>query len=347
VAERREETNMPGEAKRGKRSASRALPGILAALLFLAAALGGFVFRELSLIRRPDPAAEPTLPPAEESFEADPDSGEDTILPEEIRWETPAPAAGKSELINILLIGQDRRPGEGRARSDSMILCSINKETDRITLVSLMRDMYVPIPGYSDNRINAAYAFGGMELLSQVIEQDLGLLPDGCVEVDFDGFLRVMAAAAPLEIELNAAEAGYLNAGTGSNLTEGIHPLNEEQLLTYARMRSVGRADYERTERQRRVLTAAFQKLRTRPITELFTMAEEVLPCITTNLDNTEILNLIFLVVSRHMTMGESRRIPADGTYTPQTIRGMSVLVPDLGENSRLLQEYINEINEE
>ena len=70
------------------------------------------------------------------------------------------------EVINILLIGQDRREGQARQRSDSMILCSINKARKKIILTSIMRDLYVPIPGYSDNRINAAYQFGGMPLLA-------------------------------------------------------------------------------------------------------------------------------------------------------------------------------------
>lgn len=88
------------------------------------------------------------------------------------------------EVINILLIGQDRREGQARQRSDSMILCSINKARKKIILTSIMRDLYVPIPGYSDNRINAAYQFGGMPLLDQVIEESLGVHVDGNVEVD-------------------------------------------------------------------------------------------------------------------------------------------------------------------
>ena len=63
------------------------------------------------------------------------------------------------EVSNILLIGQDRRKGEDRQRSDSIIICSVNKDKGEIILTSVMRDLYVPIPGYKDNRINAAYQF--------------------------------------------------------------------------------------------------------------------------------------------------------------------------------------------
>ena len=86
------------------------------------------------------------------------------------------PIGGKhSPVINILLIGQDRRPGETRARSDSMILCTVNKETGTLILTSILRDLYVQIPGYGDNRINAAYAAGGMQLLNETLELNFGV----------------------------------------------------------------------------------------------------------------------------------------------------------------------------
>ena len=69
------------------------------------------------------------------------------------------------DVINFLLVGQDRREGEARQRSDSMILCTINKTTKTLTMTSFMRDLYVQIPGYAPNKLNAAYAFGGMQLL--------------------------------------------------------------------------------------------------------------------------------------------------------------------------------------
>ena len=90
------------------------------------------------------------------------------------------------DVSNLLLIGQDRREGQDRQRSDSIIICSVNKEKGKIVLTSIMRDLYVPIPGYKDNRINAAYQFGGMELLDEVIEENLGIHIDGNIEVDFD-----------------------------------------------------------------------------------------------------------------------------------------------------------------
>ena len=93
-------------------------------------------------------------------------------------------AEASEHIINIMLIGQDRRPGEGRTRSDVMILCTINKQTQEITMTSFMRDMYVAIPGYSDNKMNAAYALGGMTTLEACLEKNFGIHVDGNVEVD-------------------------------------------------------------------------------------------------------------------------------------------------------------------
>ena len=88
-----------------------------------------------------------------------------SLAPEEVDWSEIEPFLD-DDLLNILLVGQDRREGEGRQRSDSMILCSINPATKQISMISFLRDLYVQIPGgYSDNRLNAAYVFGGFPLL--------------------------------------------------------------------------------------------------------------------------------------------------------------------------------------
>ena len=257
------------------------------------------------------------------------------------------------EVINILLIGQDRREGQARQRSDSMILCSINKARKKIILTSIMRDLYVPIPGYSDNRINAAYQFGGMPLLDQVIEESLGVHVDGNVEVDFEGFVTSMAALGNLEIELSQAEADYMNRngdgveqpdpeGTPWNLKAGVNSLSPSQLLAYSRIRYVGNSDWERTERQRRVLMAAFEKAKKQGLAGMLALADQVFPNLTTDMTNGQILRLLYTVLASGITEVESYRIPAEGTYTNETLKiGMEVLVPDLEENSQALQKWI------
>ena len=319
-------------------------------LILIAVFLGGFLFisSKLNRIQRVDPVTAATPIPREaETFDTQEDEpGEDTMAPEDVVWTAPVLTNEQTETVkarhvrNILLVGQDRRPGEERARSDSMIIASIDEDNDIITLTSLMRDLYVQIPGYSDNRLNAAYRFGGMELLNAAIKKNFGVTIDGNVEVDFDGFIQVMSMIAPLRIDLKPEEAWYLNNGTDWNLPDGPNDLSAEQLLKYSRMRQIG-GDTERTARQRRVLTAAFNKLRKLGISDLLSLTDAALPCITTDLTNRQIIDYIYTVITQGMELGENHRIPADGTYSAQMIMGMSVLVPDLDANSQALYEYI------
>ena len=138
-----------------------------------------------------------------------------------------------SGIINILLIGQDRREGEDskQARSDSMILCSFNQKTGQITMTSFLRDLYIPIPGHGSNRINAAYAIGGMELLRQTIQEDFQVYIDGCVEVDFVQFTQIIDLLGGVQISLRQDEAEIINQETGSSLTEGEQLLKGAQAL--------------------------------------------------------------------------------------------------------------------
>ncbi len=337
--------NTKAKKKTKKRAAGASIVLSVVLLFVLLVVLACVVtLRELNKIRRVDPVEETMVPVAEIVRETDEGLTEedDTVKPEEIDFGAEkVETVQENHVVNLLLIGQDARPGETRARSDSMIVCSINKETKKITLCSLMRDMLVPIPGYGYSRINHSYAWGGMKLLDQVLEEDFGLIIDGNVEVNFDGFVDVMDRIGPLEIELKEYELWYMNDGTYWGLKEGNNMLNGEQLLRYARMRYAGKADWERTDRQRYVLSAAFNKMKDLSVSELMKLADTILPYLSTDLTNSEILEYIYLVASNRMTIGETFRFPLEGTYSAEIVYGMDVLVPNLEENSKALQEYL------
>ena len=82
----------------------------------------------------------------------------------------PAEMIESDDTINILLVGQDRREGEGRRHSDSMVLCTFNKSTKTLTMTSFLRDLWVPIPGYYDERLNVPYMIKGFSLLNDTLE---------------------------------------------------------------------------------------------------------------------------------------------------------------------------------
>lgn len=318
---------------------------LLIIVLIIVLLMGGvyaYVNHKLSKIMRVDISPEVVVDPSLETFETE-EGLTDTINPEDIVWNNADIEVMKDkDVSNILLIGQDRREGQGRQRSDSMIICSLNKKTNKIILTSVMRDMYVPIPGYSDNRINAAYQFGGMELLDRVLEESLGVHIDANVEVDFEGFINCMAEVGNIDMQLNEEEAKYLNDANGWNLQAGYNSLTPEQALAFSRVRYVGHSDWERTDRQRRVIISAFNNVKGLSIPELISLTDRIFPNVTTDMTNSKILGYVYTVVTNKMTTIDSNRLPAEGTYTCETLRkGMEVLVPDLKANAECLKEYI------
>ena len=259
--------------------------------------------------------------------------------------------AMKGEQLNILLVGEDAREGEEGQRTDAMILCTINKKNGTVVLTSFMRDMYVDIPGYGGNRINAAYAFGGIDLLDQTIEENFGITIDGNALVDLSSFLESMTAVGDIEMNLTAEEAQYMNenpqAGTATDISdevwdlhEGKNSLTPAQALCYARMRYVGNSDWERTDRQRRLIMACIDKVKHgHPISGI-KMANGVAPCISTDLSKSGFLKMGWAFLKGGDM--QSYRLPVDGYYYDDYIDGMAVLVPDIESNASLLHQYMS-----
>ena len=258
------------------------------------------------------------------------------------------------EIINILLIGQDRRDGEGRQRSDAMILCTFNLKNKSLTMTSFMRDMYVAIPGYGSNRINTCYQIGGMTLLDECLKSNFGIEVDGNIEVDFSGFMTVIDSIGGLDIELNADEAAYLNrrgnwgvddstAGQW-NLKEGVNHLTGEQALAYSRIRYIGNADFERTERQRDVLNALMEECKDMNVTQLNALIREFLPLMTTDLTNAQIISYAMWVFPMAKDLQVNTcRVPADDAYYNADVNGMSVLMPDLEKSRDMLSQMLSD----
>ena len=261
------------------------------------------------------------------------------------------PMAMKGSVVNILLIGQDARDGESGQRTDSMILLSVNTKKNSVAMTSIMRDTYVEIPGYGGDRINAAYVYGGIDLLDQTIEENFDIKIDGNAMVDFDGFLEAMTAVGSMKMTLTAEEAEYMNAnpGFGSNndasdevwdLHEGENVLTPSQLLAYSRIRYVGNSDWDRTERQRRVISGSVSKVKHGHLISGYKMAYKAAPSITTDIKTLGMLRIAFGIIAGGDM--KSHIIPVEDTYYGDNINGMDVLVPDLDKNREYLQKYIN-----
>lgn len=285
----------------------------------------------------------------------DPDStvgtvAEQTVPADSALMET-ATKGARTGVINILLIGQDRRPGQKKnARSDAIILCTVNHARKTVTLTSFLRDMYVQIPGKNSNRINAAYALGGMKLLNSCIQENFGVNINGNVAVDFAAFTQAIDLVGGVDIWLSAKEADYLNTTTykdqphwNTGLTEGINHLDGNLALAYARIRKLKGNDFGRTQRQRKVLSALADKVSKLTLPELHRFMKGLLVYVTTDMTNAQILGYALdLLPALKNYQVESLQIPSSGTFSNRTVDGMQVLVPDLRKNRQILEKIMS-----
>ena len=333
---------------RGTRIALTVLCVVLGIIFTLLLAATIFVNSILNRIGRVEETV-PTLSVEEEEhilFETDPpeEFNGEVLEPEEVTLPTEPAQIIETEdhVVNILLIGQDRRPGEGRQRSDAMILCTINTEEKTLTMTSFLRDLYVRFPDYNgrsyyDNRINATYAIGGMEMLNDCLKLNFGIEVDHNIEVDFSGFETIVDKLGGVNIELTGDEAYVVGGGARA----GMNRLNGQQALTYSRIRSLDN-DFGRTNRQRKVLSAILGQVRDLNIQELTELTESVFPLITTDMSNAEIIKYVFeffpLLEDLEIT---TQHVPGDGMFYFANIRGMSVLVPDTDAICEMLKESI------
>lgn len=266
------------------------------------------------------------------------------MAPEEVTMpEEPAEVIVKEEHVyNILLIGQDRRPGEGRQRSDAMILCTIDMDKKTLVMTSFLRDTYVKLPDYNgkkygSNRLNVPYALGGMEMLDECMLMNFGIEIDHNIEVDFSGFEKIVNSVGGVNIELTGAEANHLGGG----LKKGLNRLNGEQALAYSRIRALDN-DFGRTNRQRKVLLAILDRVRNLNLSEILSLTETIFPMITTDMTNGDIINYVMdifpILLDLEIT---TQSAPQDGEFKGAKINGMSVLVPDLEAINARLRETI------
>ena len=242
-------------------------------------------------------------------------------------------------VIKILLLGADVTENGGRGRSDVIMLATLDEKSGELSLTSFQRDTYVQIPGYKDNRINAAYAFGGTKLLKQVLELNFGLTVDGVIVIDFTRFEKLIDALGGVEINLTQKEVEHLN-GKGANFVAGKNQLNGKWALAYSRIRKID-SDFGRTNRQRTVMDSLFQAYRNISISEIPSVLKTVLPMVATDMSDSQLISYATKVLSAGATSINSNSIPFSGAYKNQTIRKMQVLVPDLQKCRDALQQYI------
>lgn len=266
-----------------------------------------------------------TLPPDATIGAATPTEPLLPSIPGQTAPTTPNSIVAHKDLVNIMLVGQDRREGQaGRTLSDVMILCTFNKQDKTITLTSFLRDSYVKIPEIGMNKMNQAYFRGGTEWLKQTMLDNFGVQVDYFLEVDFASFKSIVNTLGGVEINLTAAEAEYMNTNIldgihyePGSLKPGVNLLDGDQALEYARIRKVGgTGDFGRTDRQRTVLNAIFNKCRTMDLGTAIDLMYTLLDYVRTDIPRDDIFHVatdLFPLLSGQLIQ---QRVPIDGSWS-------------------------------
>lgn len=259
-------------------------------------------------------------------------------------------------VVNILLLGVEEIGGA--SNTDLLMIATMNTKENTMKLTSLMRDLYVQIPGYNNNKLNAVYAKGDVALLYETIRLNFGIHIDGYVMVNFSAFEKIVDLIGGVEVTLTKGEANYLNRTNyisnpaNRNVVAGTQTMNGNQALGYTRVRKVSTGtennDFGRTQRQRAVLNAIFDKLKTKNVIQLGLLMNDIMNNVRINTDirQDEFNNYLEEAVGLNVRELENYRIPSDGNWESVRVQigkyNQDVLQPKDWEVTRKeIREYI------
>ena len=266
-------------------------------------------------------------------------------------WETPF----DSNIINILILGTDERSTTfiDAARSDTIILCSVNLDTGAIKLISIERGMGVPVlEGRYQGEwdwITHIFRYGGADLMMKTVSYVFDLDVHYFIRVNFNTFIQLVDSMGGIDITLSQREADGLNVNIVAYnrdlcdwVQAGENHMNGFLALQYARMRKID-SDWQRVVRQRNTIRAIMTKARSLSIVELDQLLEDTLPLIMTNLTEKEITTLLLKVPLFIEKMDiEELTVPVPGTYGSMTgMGGRSLFAADFKTNAAILRELL------
>lgn len=347
------EQNHQPKKKRGL----RILLIVLAVILVIAAGAvtAGAVYynrmmNKMNIIELPEDTYAYTEPTEVTEATADVTGTEATTqATEETTVVTEPPKATAEDIINILVVGQSSRAGEESRMADTTMVVSLNTFDGTVTVFSVLRDSYVKLPDYKGHICGRAkftvcyglgYNWGGtagaMEMTNICMRDNFGVEVDHNIEIDFESFIRVVDLMGGIEIELTEAEAKYLNDDDLYVLYDvepGLQYLDGMAALSYARMRKAegdNDSDIKRSARQRLVIEKLLDKVRGLSLADLQSVADTLLPEITTTMtpgDIVEILTRVLPVFKDINIVGAT--IPYDKTGWGEIIDIYDDGIPD------------------
>ena len=259
----------------------------------------------------------------------------------------------ESKVLNVLLLGTDRRSEKGYGLADTMIIASINPAAGSVKLSSIMRDTWVEIDGHGSGKINAANKFGGPELAMQTINKHFGTDIEKYVLVDMQGFVSIINLMGGVTVPITEKEMANINQQliwdaldfeliNSEELTQFGESvlLNGNQALAYARQR-VSDSDFKRVNRQYNVFKAMFDEVIHYDLLSLIAIANTMFDYVETNLKMEECLSIASSILMSGMDNIEQYRLPADGSYKSGKVNGVWRIDPDFEKNTELLHAFI------
>lgn len=261
------------------------------------------------------------------------------------------PAPEDENVTNILLLGTDKYD-EKLTAADAIMILTIDKVNKKVKLCSLMRDLYLDPPeGYSKTNLNYTIISGGYDQILKTINTNFNLQIDKFIQVNLNSLPKIIDKLGGVEMEITEEELQHINKyidniDKGNNTkTEhisyaGKQLLNGTQAAAYCRIRYTSGRDYKRTERQRDVLEALFIKMKNTNATKIPGLVNDLLPLVSTNLTNTELLSLSTKVLSLGITDIEQNRFPADGDYE-MVLTDMYHLMIDVDKTTEKMHKFI------
>lgn len=239
---------------------------------------------------------------------------------------------------NILVMGIDERPGD-HGRSDTMMLVCIDPDRARVNLLSIPRDTLVTLPGHGQQKINAAYAYGGPSLAKQTVAELTGLPVDYYIKVNLRGFVKLVDLVGGVDINVpEKMDYEDPTQGLSIHLRPGMQHLDGETALGYVRFRGDPRADLGRIERQQGFLRAlAGQVLKPSILPKLPALIAQARSMVATDIPAAEQVSLAVSAYRSSNNGVEMATVPG----TPKYIDGISYYVPDLDKLRQQLSAWV------
>jgi len=285
--------------------ALRIVIAALSVIFILAAVVAVIATHYLNKINRDIYQGDLTLAPEDLMEESEMTSEEDSTEIIEQVWEDFEAVQDmpmietEADITNYLLVGCDDRGDSNTGNSDSMMIVSVNKDTQKIHITSLMRGCFVIYPEgfkYEDGMLNWSYAWGGAEKLIETVEMNFKVNIDHFIAVSFEPFVDVVDAIGGIDVEMLPSEVWYVNARVTDHYLDpnaGFYHLNGEQALAFSRCRGAVQFDNDfiRTSRQRDVVEAIIHQAGSLNVTQLTELANTLLPAVSTDMTNADILS--------------------------------------------------------